>query len=88
MVITITPMTENQLRSTLKVALWLGASVALSWGLAYVTNHPALFVTSAPLINLVGVTLSKFFQQEEEQALASAPKVVQDVANDVAPPVQ
>lgn len=88
MVITLTPITENQLRSTAKVALWLGGSVLVSWGLAYVTGHPGLLGTSAPLINLVGVTLSKFFQEEEADAEKSAPKVVDDVANDVAPPVQ
>lgn len=88
MVISLTPMSENQLKKTLNVALWLGGSVLVSWVLSRLSKHPGVFVSSAPLINLVGVTLKQFFTEEEQAAEKQAPGVVQEVASEVDSAVQ
>ena len=80
MTITLTKYTHNQWVKVGNVAGWLAASLACSALLAYITNHPALFGTTAPLFNFAGVALLQVFKQEETDSINNLPKGVQQEA--------
>lgn len=52
---------KDQALNVLKVALWVGASAAISYVITFVTDNPDLFGPLTPIINVVLVTLKNVF---------------------------
>lgn len=61
------------------VALWVFLTNGLALVLAWLTNRPDL-IAAGPLLNVVGVTVQKLFQTEEDQAIANLPANLQPAA--------
>lgn len=61
----LSKINKDQAAKILKAALYVGASAALSKLIADVTDHPDMFGSLTPIVNITLVTVKQFFTKAE-----------------------